>query len=576
MRHPSFSGNPLTDLILLGFVLGLLFGIGLGSRPYSAPSESRYIEIGREMAQSGDFVTPRLNYVKYFEKPPLFYWIQAESTRLFGFDPLSARLPTAGFAVLLGLLTYGLGRMLYGRLAGILSALLFGTTLYLFALSRIVLLDVPESFFMAATLTGFLYAAYAPPGAKRTLMVYAMYVAAAGAVLTKGLIGVVLPGAVAVLWLLFTRNWRLLRDLRIASGTLLFLALSVPWHVLVAGRNPEWAWFYFVHEHWLRFFTKEAGRYQPFWFFAVVLVAGLFPWITFFWQATADALRGFWAKRHEDGRPLFLVLWIAFIFVFFSISGSKLIPYILPVFPPLMVLLGRYFANAWEEKTAPYFTTGLWAFILLLVAMAVVPSLLLDVLGRDSKVTLALVQGGDELKTLSIASMIAAGLLLVIFIQGRRRHVIMALLLVAAVILQLGDGVGAHYNKDSMKNFADTIRAARKPGDEVAMVQIYYQDMPLYVQDRITIAGWKGELEFGAEHEDASAWMMDDAAFWKRWLANDHRMFAVMREETFQRLTKDKTAESLHLYPLNQEGRNMLFLNRPPFEPQPDKDKRKP
>src|SRR5271156_6334351 len=117
MRRLTLPDRPIYDLISLVFLLALLFGVGLGSRPYSAPSESRYIEIGREMAESGDFVTPRLNYVKYFEKPPLFYWIQAESTRLLGFDPFDARVPTAGFAMLLCLLTYGLGCMLYGRRA---------------------------------------------------------------------------------------------------------------------------------------------------------------------------------------------------------------------------------------------------------------------------------------------------------------------------------------------------------------------------------------------------------------------------------------------------------------------------
>lgn len=575
MHSLRLPDKPLLDLLILGLALALLFGIGLGSRPYSAPSESRYIEIGREMAETGDFVTPRLDYVKYFEKPPLFYWIQAESTKLLGFDPLYARIPTMGFAIALALLTYGLGRMLYGRLAGILSAVIFSTTLYLFALSRIVLLDVPESFFMAATLTAFLYAAYAPAGTKRTVVIYAMYVAAAGAVLTKGLIGAVLPGAVVFLWLLFTRRWALLKDMRLISGTLLFLALAAPWHILVAERNPEWAWFYFIHEHVLRFSTKEAGRYQPFWFFAVVLIAGLFPWITFFWQAKADALRGFWRKRLEDGRPLFLVLWIGFIFVFFSISGSKLIPYILPVFPPMAALLGRYFAAAWEEKPTPYFNTGLVAFILLLLAMAIIPSLLKDILDKDSKVTLALAQGGDELQILSIASMIAAGLLLLVYIQGSRRHVTTALIVVAAVILQLGDQVGAHYNKDSMKTFASVIRSVLQPGDEVAMYQNYYQDLPIYLQGRVTLASASTELDFGKEHEDTSAWMLGDAAFWQHWLKDDHRMFVVMRTEAFERLTKDKTVESLHLNLINQEGRSMLFLNRSPFPPQPEKDKSK-
>jgi 4-amino-4-deoxy-L-arabinose transferase-like glycosyltransferase len=221
------------DLLGLTLLLTLLFAISLGDRPYSAPSESRYIEIGREMAESGDYVTPRLNYVKYFEKPPLFYWIQAFNTKLFGFEPTPARLPTMAFSIALCLLTYALAYVLYGRRAGLFSALILATSLYLFALSRIVLLDVPESFFMCAVLTAFLYAAHAPPGRCRTLVIYAMYAAAACAVLTKGLIGAVLPGAVVLLWLASTKRWALLKDMRLISGTHLFLLIAAPRYIVV-------------------------------------------------------------------------------------------------------------------------------------------------------------------------------------------------------------------------------------------------------------------------------------------------------------------------------------------------------
>jgi 4-amino-4-deoxy-L-arabinose transferase-like glycosyltransferase len=391
-----------------------------------------------------------------------------------------------------------------------------------------------------------------------------MYAAAAGAVLTKGLIGVVLPGAVVFLWLVFTGRWSLLKDMRLVTGTLLFLLIAAPWHILVAMRNPEWAHFYFIHEHFQRYATREAGRYQPVWFFAAVLLAGLFPWLTFIYQAKKEALKGFWNRRHEDGKPLFLVIWVGFIFVFFSLSDSKLIPYILPVFPPLAAMLGRYFAAAWEEKPAPYFNAGLWTTIFLLLVIAIVPSLLLDVLDKSSKISLALTQGGGELQTLSMVCMIAAGALLVTYIQGRRRHVIMGLILTAGVILQLGDQVGAHYNKDSMQTFGKIINAAHKPDTEVAMYQVYYQDMPIYVKGRITIADWKGELDFGTKNEDTTAWMMSGNELWKRWLKNDHLMFMVMRNEVFERLTKDKKAENLHLNLIEQEGRNILFMNRLP------------
>ncbi len=168
MKIATLFHKPLSDLVLLTVAIALLFGALLGARPYSAPSESRYVEIGREMAESGNYVTPRLNYVKYFEKPPLFYWVQAGWTEIAGVGFFESRVPTAFCSLLLCLLTYGLGRMLYGRLAGILSAIVMATNIYLFALSRIVLLDVPVSVCLVATLMAFLYAANAPNGKART------------------------------------------------------------------------------------------------------------------------------------------------------------------------------------------------------------------------------------------------------------------------------------------------------------------------------------------------------------------------------------------------------------------------
>jgi 4-amino-4-deoxy-L-arabinose transferase-like glycosyltransferase len=218
MRAFRLPDKPFLDLVFLTVLIAALFGFSLGDRPFSAPSESRYVEIGREMADSGDYVTPRLDYVKYFEKPPLFYWAQAGMTKAFGVDYFTSRVPTALFAVALCLLTYALGRMIYGRRAGLLAAGVLATSLYLFALSRVVLVDVPVSVWLSATLVAFLYAADAPEGGKRTLVLYLMYAAAACAVLTKGLIGAVLPGVIVFLWLAFTGRWALLKTLRIPTG----------------------------------------------------------------------------------------------------------------------------------------------------------------------------------------------------------------------------------------------------------------------------------------------------------------------------------------------------------------------
>jgi 4-amino-4-deoxy-L-arabinose transferase-like glycosyltransferase len=568
MQDTKKASKILPDIILLALIAALSFGVLLGARPYSAPSESRYVEIGREMAETGDYVTPRLNYVKYFEKPPLFYWVQAAWTEVAGADFFQARVPTAFFSVLLCLLTYGLGRMLYGRVAGILSSLVIATSLYLFALSRVVLLDVPVSVFLVATLQAFLYAANAPAGKIRTFVIYSMYVAAAGAVLTKGLIGAVLPGAVIFLWFVCTGRWSLLKEMKLVSGSLLFLLIAVPWHIVVWQHNPEHPWFYFVHEHWLRYTTKLHGRYHPWWFFAAVLLAGLLPWLMFTYQATKSGLAGFWQIRKKDGTKLFLALWIGFIFLFFSASDSKLIPYILPIFPPICAMIGGYLSCIWREQPVPglhktRFGLGLFFTMLFLIVLAAVPSLLMNFLDADSKVAEALAKGADDVQNLSIAALIGTIALFITYFQAQKKHVIMVLIAIACIIGQLGDLVAANHTKDSMQPFVQSLGPLLTKEDEVVSYDSYYQDLPIYLNRRITVVNWKGELEYGTQHEDTSGWMIDYDEFWKRWLTPGKRMFVVMKDDAYDRIKAQGNPLDKHMYPLLQDGRNILFANVP-------------
>ena len=561
--------SPVLTCALLAILLFAFFSIGLGDRPYSAPSESRYIEIGREMAESGDYITPRLDYVKYFEKPPLFYWMQAINTKLFGFDAFTARMPTVFFSVLLCLLTFALGNMLYGRLAGLIGCFAFATSVYLFALSRIVLVDVPVSVFMAATLAAFLYLIKNPEKPGKTV-VYGMYIMAACAVLTKGLIGAVIPGAVVFLWLCFTGKWQLLKQARLVSGTLLFLLIAVPWHILVSLKNPEFPHFYFIHEHFERYLTKEHGRYQPPWFFLMVMLAGSLPWLAFAAQSAKTALTGSWKERKQDGSKLFLAIWIGFILFFFSLSDSKLIPYILPIFPPIMAFIGHYFAKNWQNNETKGFGIGLIIMLLFLTSLALTPLLLGKIVDPQSKVMLAVSQASDDLHRTSTFALLSAATLFIVWVQGKKKHLIITMLVVAALLAHLGDQVGSHFNKDSMQNLAKAIKSFHQPNDEVVLLGEYYQDLAIYLERRITLVQWeKTELSFGGTHENTSAWLIDDKEFFRRWLANNHLMFVVMREEEYRKILGTKKPEDLHLYLFTQDGRNMVFVNQDPHNLKP-------
>jgi 4-amino-4-deoxy-L-arabinose transferase-like glycosyltransferase len=327
-------------LLLFCGILGF-FCIGLGARPYITPSEGRYIEIPRQILATGDWLTPHLNGVQYFEKPPLFYWMQAvflSIGEVLGEGEFWGRIATALVVVFTCLVTYAVGRIIYNRRAGVLASLALATSILGYGLSRVSMLDAPVSLFLTCTIASFLFA----QKTGKVKFYYLMYVAAALAVMTKGLIGIVIPAMVIGSWILLTKNWQILKQARLFTGLLLFLAIAAPWHILMARAHPEFANFYFIHEHFERFLTSEHKRTAPWWFFIAVTFAGFFP----YWFVTPQLFRGLWKKTEN----LFLLLWILLPLLFFSSSHSKLVPYIFPIFPPLFVLIGKRLSDMWDSK----------------------------------------------------------------------------------------------------------------------------------------------------------------------------------------------------------------------------------
>src|SRR5688572_10460409 len=243
------------DILLLVAFFGALYFFALGRLELVRPDEPRTAEIAREMIVTGDWVTPRLNDTRYFEKPPLVYWTTALSQLAFGPGEAALRLTPTLFGLAGILLTYAAARRLHGREAGLAAAIVLGTSILYFGIARLLQLDMALSTLMSAALFSFILGVRAATGTARRWFFRALYAAAALATLTKGPIGFLIPGGVMFVWLLVFNQWHRLRPLHLPEGIVIFLLIAGPWHMLVAQRNPEWAHFYFVHEHWTRFTT---------------------------------------------------------------------------------------------------------------------------------------------------------------------------------------------------------------------------------------------------------------------------------------------------------------------------------
>lgn len=553
------SGHWWRDLLLLVLVLTVVYGNELGSRALWQPDEGRYAEIPREMVQTGDYLTPRLNGVKYFEKPALFYWLQAGAIRAFGLNEWSLRLWTALFALLGCLTVYVAGRRLYSRRAGWLAVgVLAMSPMYDF-LGGIITLDMAVSTFLTFALLAFLLGVREPPGPARRLWLWGFYAACALATLTKGLIGMVLPAMVIGAWMLLLNEWRQLRALYLPSGLLLFFAIAAPWHVLVARANPEFAQFYFIHEHFQRYLTTVHQRYEPAWFFIPVLMFGMYPWIAFVGHAIKDAMPRAWSERRLHREAWFLVLWAGLVFLFFSASQSKLIPYILPVLPPLALLLGRYFARAWDHSELLGPRRVFWLVLVLGLGLTFGLLYVRHHLPAHPRAESMMDLLGPNLYWMAGALLLAA---VVPFVFSRRRncrHTIVAMLAVSLLVIVSFDASLPRLNAyRSVKPLALVLRPLLQPDDEVMAYQTYYQDLPVYLERRITVVDWKGELEFGMQVEDTSGWMIDESAFWKRWQGT-RRVYLLTALDNYDKLRTEGRGQ-FHL--IAQSGSNVLLTNR--------------
>lgn len=563
------SGRWLRDLLVLGVLFAIPFFQYLGELPLIDPDEGRYAEIPREMLERGDLITPTLNYVKYFEKPPLLYWINAGSLTLFGRNEFAARFPSALCGLLTVLATYVIARKLYGRRAALISAMILGTAAGFVIQSRIILTDMLLTFCLTAALGSFIVAASREGRRSGPLPWYLFYLFCALATLAKGLIGMVFPAGIVFLYLLISRRWKLLGEMRLISGTLLFLAVAAPWFVAVSQRNPEFAHFFFIREHFERFTSTVHGRSQPFWFFVPVLVGTMLPWSFFIPGALGRAWRD---RHHEEGRAgIYLLIWTALIFLFFSKSGSKLVPYILPVFPSLAILIGHRIDVLLDGKGRDIKGAALLlGFALLLLgsaalAYARLPEAAAYLSGFVPGWSAPLAQFVRNAPPFSVSASVSIGALFLLQgvtalrAAGRNPLALVVVLCLGSFLLEILIPrliMGEITRAESPRELARTAAALSRP-DTLLVTYGPLQGISWYTGRRVLVTGDRDELEFGSRQGDQSAWFPDQQALLAMW-KDKHILLFLKKGEL------EKLQPLLDPQPVikAESGRRLLVSNR--------------
>ncbi|WP_394777860.1 glycosyltransferase family 39 protein [Undibacterium sp.] len=538
------TSSPFDSRLLL-WILSILFLIVwfymLGNRTLVPTDEGRYAEMAREMLVTGDWITPRLDGIKYFEKPPLQAWMNVITFELFGVGEWQARLWTG----LCGLLGVGLvgytGRKVFNTRTGINAALVLGSSVLWAASAHYNSLDMAVAGMMTLTLCGVLLGQRQGAGeAEQRNGMLLCWAGMALAVLTKGLIGVVLPGAVLVIYTAVSRDWAIWKRLHMGKGLLLFFAISVPWFVLVAIKNPEHPHFFFIHEHLDRFTSNVHKRNQPAYFFFGILAIGIVPWLGLL-------LQGMWAGVKRESRGFqarqMLLVWTVFIFFFFSISHSKLTGYILPIFPSLALLIacqleaGRQAGSAKSLRAAAalFALLGLATLAFVLIAPEKISSAKLPPLEQ------ALNQGIIPW-LIGTGLIIAVGGLVALAIAGRRRDWAVISLSIAGFLasqtLLLGYEPWGYYRAGLLQ--LNAIQAELKPDTPIYTVGQYEQCLPFYLGRTLIPVEFPDELEFGLQQE-TQLWIPERSTFIEKWRAdsaNGKLAIAILRTEVYEDMRK--------------------------------------
>src|SRR5437867_10079796 len=336
--------RPYYDYIVLAVLAVLsyaLFFYGLGNIGLVGPDEPRYAAIAREMLKTGDYITPRLYGMPWFEKPPLMYWLAALGYKLFGVSEAGARFPSALSATLCVFLIYWCGRKLWDRAVGLLAALVLATSIGLSAFARAASMDMLLTTCLTAALLFFLFACN-DTTPQRRMWFSAFYASLGLGILAKGPIALVLPALSLIAFILLRGRRNEWREWYPTRSWITF-AVAVPWYLLCTILNGRvFLQIFFLDHNLERFISTIYGHERPFFFFLPVLLLLTFPW-TFLLISVARRTFG----RNEH----LLVWWAAVPFVFFSFSGSKLTGYILPIVPPLALLIGK---ELWQPTSRVY------------------------------------------------------------------------------------------------------------------------------------------------------------------------------------------------------------------------------
>lgn len=538
-RMRDFFGQEWVLVSILVLLCAFLFVFKLGDSPLWNNDETIYSEMAKEMIKLSDWITLHFNYQIQFDKPPLYFWLIALTFRLFGWNEFTARLWSSIFGIGGVVVVYFLGKNIFDRKTGFLAGLILATSLQYIAQSRLVTHDVTLSFFISLSLL-FFYLGYKTSKGMYYLL---FFLAAALATLTKGPIGAVLPFLIVGLWLGLTKQLRVLRGMRILLGIIIYLAVVSPWFIIQFLRHgEEFVNAFFLARHFSRYLAPFQGQSGPLYYYILVLFLGFYPWVGFL-PSSAYHLVISKANWHSDEgkKSLLLLLWFGLIFTFFTFAQTKLPNYILPLYPSLALMVGKFWNDSFS-RTLRHFRRFMFSSFFLFLFLSILFVLAVTAILKSNYPA----EYAEYGRSLSFLAMVLASGTAISFLAffWKKRPTLSFLSIVGMMCFFLGVLVVLILPKVDLsrptKALSYKITSLIQPGEKIGMYLppdpglVYYSDHPV--------------MEIHTKAEVFS------------FLRSEERVYCLMDEEHYLKLKEENS--QIPLYILDKKRQKVIVSNK--------------
>ena len=507
------------------------------------------------MVKTGDWLIPRMDYLIHLDKPPLSNWLVAASFKILGPSEFSARLPNVLISLILLIGTLLLGRFLFDFQTGLSSAWILLTSGLYLAVSRLVIPDMALSLwiFVAAACSANLFF-----GSRyRVLSLYGGALALGMGMLTKGPVAwliVLLPSVIFAIW---KRRGVEISWIHWLVAALLMLGISFSWYILVTIQRPGTFDYFLRYQLLGRMFKGTTGHRHPFYYYLIVLPLGFLPWILFMPQAFAWQLKRAQSSKQERDRIHFLLLWFLIPLVLLSLFKTKLATYIVPLYPPLALLMGRFW-SAVSSKAIPFTRSAIassWLLILaypgimigILILIWILPELI-----RGIPLSAIFLGGGIFLTSAVVMARI--------LVQRKFEWFFPAQVGILAFVALATFTFLPLIQYKNAKIFADKILELKRPEDRVILYRRYFASLPFYLGQRVLCAGLPADMAPFDMQEVSGKYFFPGQDSIRPLVEDKGRVFVLTDDDGFR---KAEFFSRIPLYPILKAQKAVLFSNQP-------------